>query len=96
MLLNYKFQANDLKSLIDVNCCLQKQDANIQVRVAKRQMVDELEAMQEVVNPHPGRDESLSLRTFDIRDGVTQKKMGARVAQVIRMLEYADGSETFG
>uniref|UniRef100_A0A251UQB6 Putative IQ motif, EF-hand binding site n=1 Tax=Helianthus annuus TaxID=4232 RepID=A0A251UQB6_HELAN len=72
------------------------EDANIQVRVAKRQMVDELEAMQEVVNPHPGRDESLSLRTFDIRDGVTQKKMGARVAQVIRMLEYADGSETFG
>ncbi|KAM0042033.1 putative IQ motif, EF-hand binding, BAG family molecular chaperone regulator/7/8 [Helianthus debilis subsp. tardiflorus] len=70
---------------------------NIQVRVAKRPMVDELEAMLDVVDPQPGSGESLSLRrTFDIPDGVNQKEMEVGVAQVIRMLEYEDGSETFG
>ncbi|KAI3793102.1 hypothetical protein L1987_35715 [Smallanthus sonchifolius] len=72
--------------------------ADIMVRAAKRSMVDELEAMLDVVDPQPGRGPSLSLkrRTFDMPDGVIQKEVAEGVAQVVRMLEHEDnGSETF-
>ncbi|XP_071707273.1 uncharacterized protein [Rutidosis leptorrhynchoides] len=72
--------------------------ADIMVRAAKRSMVDELEAMLDVVDPQPGGDRSLSLkrRTFDMPDSVIQKELAEGVAQVVRMLgeEDLDGSET--
>ncbi|KAI7740475.1 hypothetical protein M8C21_003699 [Ambrosia artemisiifolia] len=71
--------------------------ADILVRSAKRSMVDELEAMLDVVDPQPGGSKSLSLkrRTFDMPDGVIQKEVAEGVAQVVRMISQDDGSETF-
>ncbi|KAI3800086.1 hypothetical protein L1987_35394 [Smallanthus sonchifolius] len=71
--------------------------ADIMVRAAKRSMVDELEAMLDVVDPQPGKGHSLYLkrRTFDMPDGVIQKEVAEGVAQVVRMLEHEDGSESF-
>ncbi|KVI10063.1 BAG family molecular chaperone regulator 7 [Cynara cardunculus var. scolymus] len=72
--------------------------ADIMVRGAKRSMVDELEAMLDVVDPEPagGRSVSLKRRTFDMPDGVIQKEIAEGVAEVVRMFgqEKADGSET--
>lgn len=67
--------------------------ADLMVRAAKRSMVDELEAMLDVVDPQP-QGRSLSMRrTFDMPDGVIQKEIAAGVAQVVRMLdEGEDGS----
>lgn len=48
------------------------------VRAAKRSMVDELEAMLDVVDPQPqGRSLSVRKRTFDMPDGVIQKEIAA-------------------
>lgn len=65
------------------------------VRSAKRSMVDELEAMLDVVDPQPGgRSASLSFkrRTFDMPDGVIRKEIEEGVAQVVQMLEEAENS----
>ena len=66
------------------------------VRAAKKSMVDELEAMLDVVDPQPaGRSLSLKRRTFDMPDAVIQKELAAGVAQVVQMLdEEANGSDT--
>ncbi|KAK1366672.1 BCL-2-associated athanogene 7 [Heracleum sosnowskyi] len=68
--------------------------ADVMVRAAKRSMVDELEAMLDVVDPQPqGRSLSLRRRTFDMPDGVIQKEIAAGVAQVVQMLnEEEDGA----
>ncbi|KAK7341078.1 hypothetical protein VNO80_24002 [Phaseolus coccineus] len=69
--------------------------ADIMVRSAKRSMVDELEAMLDVVDPQPGgRSASLSFkrRTFDMPDGVIRKEIEEGVAQVVQMLEEAENS----
>lgn len=70
--------------------------ADMLVRAAKRSMVDELEAMLDVVDPHPaGRSLSIKRRTFDMPDTVIQKELAAGVANVVQMLgEEAHGSET--
>ncbi|KAL7614392.1 hypothetical protein Lser_V15G09219 [Lactuca serriola] len=65
--------------------------ADIMVRAAKRSMVDELEAMLDVVDPQPGgggggRSLSMKRRTFDMPDGVIQKEIAQGVAEVVRML----------
>nr|AGV54153.1 BCL-2-associated athanogene 7 [Phaseolus vulgaris] len=68
---------------------------DIMVRSAKRSMVDELEAMLDVVDPQPGgRSASLSFkrRTFDMPDGVIRKEIEEGVAQVVQMLEEAENS----
>ncbi|KAG9140759.1 hypothetical protein Leryth_006934 [Lithospermum erythrorhizon] len=61
--------------------------ADLMVRSAKKSMVDELEAMLDVVDPQPaGR--SLSMRrTFDMPDAVIQKELAAGVSQIVQMLE---------
>lgn len=67
------------------------------VRAAKRSMVDELEAMLDVVDPQPAK-KSLSFRrrTFDMPDGVIQKEIAAGVAEVVQMLNHEDNiSNTF-
>lgn len=61
------------------------------VRGAKRSMVDELEAMLNVVDPQPpGTSSSVTgrrRRTFDMPDGVINKEVAAGVAKVIEMLD---------
>ncbi|XP_073310673.1 BAG family molecular chaperone regulator 7-like [Primulina huaijiensis] len=66
------------------------------VRAAKRSMVDELEAMLDVVDPQPpGKSFSTRRRQFDMPDGTMNKELAAGVAQVIQMLDQeANGSET--
>jgi len=67
------------------------------VRSAKRSMVDELEAMLDVVDPQPGgRSASLSFkrRTFDMPDGVIRKEIEEGVAQVVQMLEEAENNSS--
>ena len=65
------------------------------VRAAKRSMVDELEAMLDVVDPQPP-GKSLSMRrTFDMPDGTFRKEIAEGVAQVIQMLDEEKSSETF-
>lgn len=66
------------------------------VRAAKRSMVDELEAMLDVVDPQPaGRSLSVRRRTFDMPDGVIQKEIAAGVAQVVQMIDEEKGAGTF-
>ncbi|XP_057528190.1 BAG family molecular chaperone regulator 7 [Amaranthus tricolor] len=62
--------------------------ADLMVRAAKRSMVDELEAMLDVVDPQPdGRSLSLRRRTFDMPSGTIQKEIAESVAQVVQMLD---------
>ena len=63
------------------------------VRSAKRSMVDELEAMLDVIDPQPaGRSLSMRRRTFDMPDGVIQKELAAGVAEVVQMLDQENGT----
>ncbi|PSR93340.1 BAG family molecular chaperone regulator like [Actinidia chinensis var. chinensis] len=67
--------------------------ADIMVRSAKRSMVDELEAMLDVIDPQPaGRSLSMRRRTFDMPDGVIQKELAAGVAEVVQMLDQENGT----
>ncbi|XP_019192439.1 PREDICTED: BAG family molecular chaperone regulator 7-like [Ipomoea nil] len=62
--------------------------ADILVRATKKSMVDELEAMIDVVDPQPGgRSLSMKRRTFDMPDGSIQKELAAGVAKVVQMLD---------
>lgn len=63
------------------------------VRAAKKSMVDELEAMLDVVDPQPpGRSLSMRRRTFDVPDGVIKKEMADGVAQIVQMLDQEEHS----
>ncbi|KAG6391897.1 hypothetical protein SASPL_149661 [Salvia splendens] len=70
---------------------------DLMVRAAKKSIVDELEAMLDVVDPQPsGKSLSMKRRTFDMPDGVINKELAAGVAQVVQMLdEEAASSEAF-
>ncbi|KNA17804.1 hypothetical protein SOVF_076240 [Spinacia oleracea] len=68
---------------------------DLMVRAAKRSMVDELEAMLEVVEPQPqpdGRSLSMRRRTFDMPSGTIQKEIAEGVAQVVQMLDEENGT----
>ncbi|KAB2598515.1 BAG family molecular chaperone regulator 7-like [Pyrus ussuriensis x Pyrus communis] len=68
---------------------------DVMVRSAKRSMVDELEAMLDVVDPQPagaGKSLSMKRRTFDMPDGVIQREIAEGVAQVVQMLEREENS----
>ncbi|KAG5230524.1 calmodulin-binding family protein [Salix suchowensis] len=71
--------------------------AELMVRAAKRSMVDELEAMLDVVDPQPaGRSLSMRRRTFDMPDGVIRKEIAEGVAQVVQMLDNEEnGTNNF-
>ncbi|KAF9671896.1 hypothetical protein SADUNF_Sadunf12G0098100 [Salix dunnii] len=71
--------------------------ADLMVRAAKRSMVDELEAMLDVVDPQPaGNSLSMRRRTFDMPDGVIRREIAEGVAQVVQMLDNEDnGTNTF-
>jgi hypothetical protein len=63
------------------------------VRTAKRSMVDELEAMLDVVDPHPpGKSLSMRRRTFDMPDSLIKKEIAAGVTQVVEMLNQEEQS----
>lgn len=68
---------------------------DLMVRSAKKSMVDELEAMLDVVDPQPaGRSLSFKRRTFDMPDGVIRKEIEEGVAQVVQMLDEAENNRT--
>nr|GMC94381.1 BAG family molecular chaperone regulator 7 [Ipomoea batatas] len=70
--------------------------ADVMVRATKKSMVDELEAMLDVVDPQPaGKSASTRRRTFDMPDSVIQKELAAGVAQVVQMIDESNGGETF-
>ncbi|XP_009796142.1 BAG family molecular chaperone regulator 7 [Nicotiana sylvestris] len=71
--------------------------ADIMVRSSKKSMVDELEAMLDVIDPQPGgRPISVARRrTFDMPDGAIQKELAAGVAQVVQMLDESNAAESF-
>ncbi|KAG2238216.1 hypothetical protein Bca4012_023453 [Brassica carinata] len=62
---------------------------DVMVRGAKRSMVDELEAMLEVVDPQPAQGKSLSMRrrTFDMPDSLIRNEIAEGVTQIVQMLE---------
>ncbi|XP_047316138.1 BAG family molecular chaperone regulator 7 [Impatiens glandulifera] len=61
--------------------------ADLMVRAAKRSIVDELEAMLDVVDPQPpGKSIYSRRRTFDMPDGIINKDLIAGVAEVVQML----------
>lgn len=68
------------------------------VRAAKKSMVDELEAMLDVVDPEPGgKSLSMRRRQFDMPDAAIQKELAAGVAQVVKLLDQDQNydAETF-
>ncbi|PIN21269.1 hypothetical protein CDL12_06031 [Handroanthus impetiginosus] len=70
--------------------------ADLMVRAAKKSMVDELEAMLDVVDPQPPGKCLLKRRTFDMPDGVINKELAASVSQVVQMLDQeGTSSESF-
>lgn len=61
-------------------------------------MVDELEAMLDVVDPPSqtgaqGRSLSMKRRMFDMPDGTIQKEIAAGVSQVVRMYQEQNDTE---
>lgn len=70
--------------------------ADLMVRAAKRSIVDELEAMLEVVDPlPPGRTLSMRRRMFDMPSRVIQKELAEGVAQVVQMLDQEANGAAF-
>ncbi|KAK9103179.1 hypothetical protein Sjap_020433 [Stephania japonica] len=62
--------------------------ADLMVRSAKKSMVDELEAMLDVVDPQPpGKLGSMNRRKFDLPEGGVQPELAAGVAEVVQMLD---------
>ncbi|KAE9593500.1 hypothetical protein Lal_00029215 [Lupinus albus] len=69
--------------------------ADLMVRSAKKSMVDELEAMLDVIDPQPDeRSMSFKRRQFDMPDGVIRKEIEEGVAQVVQMLDEAENSSS--
>ncbi|XP_010264223.1 PREDICTED: BAG family molecular chaperone regulator 7-like [Nelumbo nucifera] len=71
--------------------------ADLMVRAARRSMVDELEAMLDVVDPQPpGKLGSLKRRKFDLPEGGIQNEIAAGVTEVVQMLDQVEnGGSTF-
>ncbi|KAE8681438.1 hypothetical protein F3Y22_tig00111330pilonHSYRG00802 [Hibiscus syriacus] len=68
--------------------------ADLMVRASKKSMVDELEAMLDVVDPQP-KGRSLSMRrTFDMPDSVIQREIAKGVAEVVQMFESEENATT--
>ncbi|XP_030441080.2 BAG family molecular chaperone regulator 7 [Syzygium oleosum] len=69
--------------------------SDLMVRAAKKSMIDELEAMLDVVDPQPpGKSLSMRRRTFDVPDGVIQNEIADGVAQIVKMLDQEENSTT--
>lgn len=73
--------------------------ADILVRSTKKSMLDELEAMLDVVDPQQpaggaGRSASMRRRTFDMPDSAITKEAAAGVAKVVQLLNESNCSES--
>ncbi|OIV99689.1 hypothetical protein TanjilG_17499 [Lupinus angustifolius] len=69
--------------------------ADLMVRSAKKSIVDELEAMLDVIDPKAeGRSLSFKRRQFDMPDGAISKEIEEGVAQVVQMLDEAENSSS--
>ncbi|XP_042503424.1 BAG family molecular chaperone regulator 7-like [Macadamia integrifolia] len=69
--------------------------ADIMVRASRKSMVDELEAMLDVVDPQPpGKLVSMKRRKFDLPDGTIRKEIEAGVAEVVQMLNGEDSDHS--
>ena len=65
------------------------------VRAAKRSIVDELEAMLDVVDPQPpGKTLLMRRRMFDMPSGLIQKELAEGVAQVVQMLDQEENGSS--
>ncbi|PIA50146.1 hypothetical protein AQUCO_01300704v1 [Aquilegia coerulea] len=72
--------------------------ADLMVRAARRSILDELEAILDVVDPQPaGKLGSMKRRKFDMPEGVIQQEIAAGVAEVVQMLDQDEknGVNTF-
>ncbi|VFQ77544.1 unnamed protein product [Cuscuta campestris] len=72
--------------------------ADMLVRSTKKCMLDELEAMLDVVDPaqqQPGRSASMRRRTFDMPDSAISKEAAAGVAKVVQLLNESNCSESW-
>ncbi|KAF5731070.1 putative BCL-2-associated athanogene 7 [Tripterygium wilfordii] len=89
-----RFSEKIIVLLLTVNAI---EGTGLMVRAAKRSMIDELEAILDVVDPQPtGKSLSMRRRTFDMPDGVIRKEIAEGVAQVVRMLDNEERSgDTF-
>ncbi|KAL6581385.1 hypothetical protein OROMI_007308 [Orobanche minor] len=69
---------------------------DLMVRAAKKYMVDELEAMLDVVDPQTaGRSVLIKRRRFDMPDGVIDKELADGVAQMVQILDQVpSGSDS--
>ncbi|KAL6526931.1 hypothetical protein OROGR_016021 [Orobanche gracilis] len=70
---------------------------DLMVRAAKKSMVDELEAMLDVVDPQTAtRPMLVKRRKFDMPDGVIDKELADGVAQMVQILDQVpSGSDSF-
>ncbi|XP_010259012.1 PREDICTED: BAG family molecular chaperone regulator 7-like [Nelumbo nucifera] len=70
---------------------------DVMVRTARKSMIDELEAMFDVVDPQPaagiGKLGSMKRRKFDLPEGGIQKEIAAGVAEVVQMLDQVDSGK---
>lgn len=63
------------------------------VRAARRSMVDELEAMLEIVDPQPpGKLGFLRRRKFDLPGGAASREIALGVAEVVQMLNDGEAA----
>ncbi|RAL51367.1 hypothetical protein DM860_010869 [Cuscuta australis] len=76
--------------------------ADMLVRSTKKSMLDELEAMLDVVDPAQqqpaaaGRSASMRRRTFDMPDSAITREAAAGVAKVVQLLNESNCSESLG
>lgn len=57
------------------------------IRAAKKSMIDELEEMLEVVDPQPGKLNSLGRRKFDLPNGQITDEMISSIEEVVRVAQ---------
>ncbi|XVF58049.1 hypothetical protein PTKIN_Ptkin07bG0031400 [Pterospermum kingtungense] len=80
----------NIKSIITVDAI---EGADLLVRAAKKSMVDELEAMLDVIDPQPpGKSLSMRRRTLDMPDSIIQKEIAEGGPQVVQMFESEENA----
>ncbi|EPS71684.1 hypothetical protein M569_03076 [Genlisea aurea] len=71
--------------------------ADLMVRGAKRSIVDELEAMLDVIDPQQPAGKYVSRRrTFDMPDAAINNEIAAGVAQVVQLLDQEEATSSGG
>ncbi|KAF9668776.1 hypothetical protein SADUNF_Sadunf14G0038600 [Salix dunnii] len=82
------------KSLAERIIALLLSGADLMVRAARRSMLDELEAMLDLVDPEPpGKPVFLKGRRFGLAENSIQREIATGVADVVRMLDQVEKSD---